>query len=292
MVTINLGRKEAVFFSVVIFIFVVAGLAIAFGGNNPAIMGHSAGELALVGSCNEILHSGGSVGDGVYTIDANGNSEPFEVYCDMTTEGGGWTLIMVASDSSSYLWDHSVWSDFKGGSTSALNPSSNSDQVSKAFYELDGKESMLCMGNVDNCNGWIHERGTARSFVEADNKRYKDDQMKSFYEYTDDCSDFFCSSRSRPLGIRGSIPSFTAAHWHRWGYITDDNDWGANARVGFSADIDTSDSSDSIIGLGLRCFGSCPGQATDGSAHNKGSGYYIYDANANDGALKGWLFIR
>jgi hypothetical protein len=51
-------------------------------------------------SCKDILDRGESHGDGVYTIDPDGKGgeAPFKVYCDMTTDGGGWTLIVSQKD--------------------------------------------------------------------------------------------------------------------------------------------------------------------------------------------------
>lgn len=54
-------------------------------------------------SCNDHLKSGNSVGNGFYTINPSG-SRNIMVYCDMITDGGGWTQVVQQYERSISPW--------------------------------------------------------------------------------------------------------------------------------------------------------------------------------------------
>ncbi len=76
---------------------------------------------SLRANCREILDSGLSKGSGVYQVDFDdaGPLPPTWVYCDMTTDGGGWTLVMNQNPSERLTYDFSTINPQNFGSLTA-----------------------------------------------------------------------------------------------------------------------------------------------------------------------------
>lgn len=110
-------------------------------------------QTALQRSCAHILASGRSTGSGVYLIDPDGNggAPPFNVHCDMTTDGGGWTLVVHHNDQDCWMTgdsdlrpDHS-YGNYEPDPLSPANFYMN-------FSSLAFDEFLFAWGDYD---GWL-----------------------------------------------------------------------------------------------------------------------------------------
>jgi len=106
-------------------------------------------------SCQTLLEAAPGLPSDVYSIDPDGpgGDAPFDVYCDMVTDGGGWTLLASFVNT-----DGSInWTRPNAGATTAdgiqnwVNPTTfgtiatrtTADFKSQAFNTLDGRDLML-----------------------------------------------------------------------------------------------------------------------------------------------------
>lgn len=166
-------------------------------------------------SCYEIMNAGESTGSGVYWI--NPSSTVMPVYCDMTTSGGGWTLIVTSASNSGW------------NTTSVLNYNSSTPSVTSNYSILDQADVIK-----SDIGGNLHYRLDATSFgrwggvwtapysytfVKTDNIQTSVTQIEKYDSYTYPYDSAIEARMPWISGGPGILTTSTLANSNWWGTI-------------------------------------------------------------------------
>jgi hypothetical protein len=120
------------------------------------------GGCAIGESCVDILNIGRSLGSDVYLIDPDGYGtgvSPFDVYCDMSTDNGGWTQVVYVQAGEAEGYSHDYASVFSGTVRGVMGAGSykvDSTDLLQTATELRYSEpsSMIADSQLDY---WLHD---------------------------------------------------------------------------------------------------------------------------------------
>lgn len=192
-------------------------------------------------SCKDWKGYNSALTSGTFYIDPDkaGAGTPFQVWCDMSTSGGGWTLLAIVTNQDGVSWGptSAYWVDDKAlGNASVI---SNADAKSRAYHELGVDELLISRSDgtreVQTTTGCLSGR-SMRTQMQVDSSKglncarscdtvFVGGPFASDYWCQDDVLRFRCrdanSSTSKPNGylISNSDNSFiTTLYNDEWCY--------------------------------------------------------------------------
>jgi hypothetical protein len=247
------------------------------------------------------MSTAGITTSGNYNLYLDGfSNSPTECYVNFDLAGGPWILVMVVASGTTgntYDYDSTVWTNSTGGVTTALDPSSDTNQVSSLFYTLSSTATGLALGTnaSTHFHYYNHSSYTARALANGALSvptaiSYDSTSIAANSEVAD-------GDAGLAAGWAQAFLDDTSYAWNagatyfRYGYehgVPSPSAYGY-IRFGHSADVDSSDSRDRVLGVGLKNNGGGPlGSNTAGA----GGLNYITSSSSRIARTKGFLYIK
>jgi hypothetical protein len=128
----------------------------------------SGGSPNINASCLTLFESDSTIASGVYDLDPDGpgGEDPFQAFCDMEHEGGGWTLVLkIDGEENTFDHDEDLWTN---ADTYRPNEADFDDREAKlaSFATVGFKEVALGMRALDSKTvRWIQIEKPASSLL-------------------------------------------------------------------------------------------------------------------------------
>ncbi|GAB5389133.1 MAG: hypothetical protein Alpg2KO_21010 [Alphaproteobacteria bacterium] len=140
------------------------------GGDAGATPTPAVGPFA---SCAAQLAADPSSTHGVYQIDPDGSggNAAFDAYCDMTTSGGGWTLVVKSMlNNSDLIYSSGYWTNGQTLNPTAMTLWDSINAVHESYATVSGEEFLIRLNNdasqmVIDASGSSAAPATAQTFA-------------------------------------------------------------------------------------------------------------------------------
>jgi hypothetical protein len=257
---------------------------------HPLVVGRSSSYPAASAT---ILQSVGITTNANYWITIGGVAT--QCYVNFTLPGGPYILVMTtASTGSTYGYDSSVWTNPTGGISTALDATTDVNQVHTAFYTLPTTRTGLAL--YQNSSSYFHYIDHNSFTAQKLSIGYNGTLISATPDNTSIASGSLISN-GQTSRAQGWVNAITAAGYsainngltyyrHGWQHGIPDPTGYGYCRFGWTADQDSSDSRDRAIGIGLKNGGS------GGVGSFTPSAGYFDNNTSTKNNLRAWLYIK
>jgi len=178
-------------------------------GGACALCGTTSATAVL--SCADALQKGPNAPSGVYYIKPAGVATAYQVYCDMTNSGGGWTLLLSATASGTY-WGNNNPNWAAAGTTGTIPPidASAGEYKSAAYGDLTTNTIRLCYQDGTHCHNFAHNMAQPLLSFFANGTSYVE-YSSNVNLYTDTGSDTSRTTFISELGFTSEVAQ--NCHW-------------------------------------------------------------------------------